>query len=299
MILYNAVKHGRGDRQPLAAGDPRRRAEHRAARLHREPHQRDGLVVAGDGDADPGRRDGGVLVARAGRRLHQARHHGPGDPDPGRHDAPAGPDDSDERAEREPVPGDRRHVDVEPACRGRLGARQGRSPGLDSGGDQVGAHDLVPPGRRQGGRRHAGRSVRCRCRRAARQPGRQPDARLRRVVRRLRRFVGRSAPPDRPEPAQHRRPGHDRHDHDQADRAQRVRQEPGARRLGPGSGGREDHGLGPETGAEPARPGHEQTPRQHEQAPQLLGDDQRPGPSGRPVLRTDHPRPQESPGSTR
>ena len=33
-------------------------------------------------------------------------------------------------------------------------------PDLDAGGDQVGAHDLVGADRRQGGRRHAGRSVR-------------------------------------------------------------------------------------------------------------------------------------------
>ena len=51
------------------------------------------------------------------------------------------------------LPGDRRHVDVEPARGRRLGARQGGASGLDAGDDQVGAHDLGRAGRRQGGRR--------------------------------------------------------------------------------------------------------------------------------------------------
>ena len=53
------------------------------------------------------------------------------------------------------VPGDRRHVDVEPAQRGHLGPDQGSPPRLDTGSDQVGTDDLVGAERAQGGRRHA------------------------------------------------------------------------------------------------------------------------------------------------
>ena len=62
------------------------------------------------------------------------------------HDADAG--DRGRRPARQAVPGDRRHVDVEPALGRRLGARQGGASRLDAGDDQVGADDLGRAGRR-------------------------------------------------------------------------------------------------------------------------------------------------------
>ncbi len=47
-----------------------------------------------------------------------------------------------------------------PHAAGVSAAGQGGSSVVDAGGDQVGAHDLVGPDGRQGGRRDAGRSVR-------------------------------------------------------------------------------------------------------------------------------------------
>ena len=92
-------------------------------------------------------------------RLHQARRHRAGRPDP-RRQHPAARPRWPTRPARTAVPGDRRHLDVQPALGRRLGAGQGGAPDLDAGADQVGADDLVEPGRGQGGRRHAGRPVR-------------------------------------------------------------------------------------------------------------------------------------------
>ncbi len=129
----------------------------------------------------PRRRDGPVLVARSRRRLPQARRHRSGHPDPGRSRArfdrrghgPDGP----------ALPGDRRHLDVEPAFDRRVGPDQGRPPELDPGPDQVGPHDLVGPGRAQGERRDAVRSVRPRSRLDPGRSGDPPDGHLRRAVR--------------------------------------------------------------------------------------------------------------------
>ncbi len=83
-------------------------------------------VGAGHGDADARRRDGRVLVARPAGRLHQAGRHRSGRPGARGHDPAARRDDADQRPARQQLPGDRRHVDGEPARRRRLGARQGR-----------------------------------------------------------------------------------------------------------------------------------------------------------------------------
>ena len=133
------------------------------------------------------RRDGDILVARPDRRLDQAGRHRAGHPGARRHDTPARPDDRGQRPARKPVPGDRRHLDVEPTCGRRLGAREGRASDLDAGGDQVGAHDLVRADRSQGGRRHGRGCVRRRCGLDPGRPGGESDARLQRDVLGLRR----------------------------------------------------------------------------------------------------------------
>ena len=61
---------------------------------------------------------------------------------------------------RAAVPVDLRHLDVEPARRRAVRPAAPGPPGLDGGDGQVGRHDDGPPGRRQGGRGHARRSVR-------------------------------------------------------------------------------------------------------------------------------------------
>ena len=221
---------GRRDRQSLAAGGAPRWPVDGSARLCQHPHEREGDVGAGHAVADARRRDGGILLARAAGRFHQAGHHRPGDPGARGNDAPA--NGQCERPARQPLPGDRGHLDVEPACGGALGARQGRASPLDAGDDQVRADDIGRPGRRQGGRRNAGDAVRRRLRFGPRRPRGQPDARLRRNLRRLRRVRGHSVVPDRPQYRQRGRADDDRPDHDQADGDQRQRQGPGPRDFG-------------------------------------------------------------------
>ena len=63
-------------------------------------------------------------------------------------------------------------------------------PTLDPGGDQVGPHDVVRPGRRQGGRDHPRRPVRHGRRLDPRRPRGRPDPRVRRELRRLQRGRG-------------------------------------------------------------------------------------------------------------
>ena len=89
---------------------------------------------------DVGQRDGSarrrhdvVLVARPGRRLRQARRHRSGNPDPRRPHARPVRHQLRRRSAGPALPGDRRHLDVEPAQRRHRGARQGRASGLDSG----------------------------------------------------------------------------------------------------------------------------------------------------------------------
>ena len=66
-------------------------------------------------------------------------------------------------------------------------------------------------------------AVRRRRRLDPRRPGGQPDARVRRDVRGLRRLGDRSAAPDRPQHRERRRADDDGHDHDQADGDERQR----------------------------------------------------------------------------
>ena len=84
-----------------------------------------------------------LLVARrrpGGRGHHQARRHRARRADPRRQLAVP-------RARRRAgraVPGDRRHVDVEPARRRSVRAAQAGAPGLDAGDGEVGADDDAP-----------------------------------------------------------------------------------------------------------------------------------------------------------
>ena len=106
--------------------------------------------------------------------------------------------------------GDRGHLDVEPALRRCLGARQGGAPGwtpaeiksalMTSSVQSVVKEDGVTP---------AGR-VRHGCRLDPRRPRGQPDARVQRDVRALRRRGQRHAAPHRPEHPEHRRDDDDR-----------------------------------------------------------------------------------------
>ena len=179
--------------------------------------------------------------------------------------------------------GDRRHVDVEPALRGCLGARQGGAPDVDAGGDQVGADDLVA------------------CRRSSRKTAsRRPtpfdmgagSIRADRAVNptlvfneTYADFVAagtRSAPPDRPQHRERRRNDDVRRDHDDADGAQRLR--PEARRSDVASdhaaGRRDDHGVNNDDRCtSPRRVAH------------LPDHDQRSGRRERPVHRPDQPDP--------
>ena len=65
MILYNPINAGRRDRQPLAAGDPRRRAERpRCSPSSTGTPNVKATWAQGTSTRDAGRRDGVVLVAR-------------------------------------------------------------------------------------------------------------------------------------------------------------------------------------------------------------------------------------------
>ena len=138
------------------------------------------------------------------------------------------PTRSTAEARRESLPGHRRHVDVLSARRRRGHSRPCCAPGLDAGADQVRADDDGGHQRRQGGHRHAGRSVRPRCR-AHR--CRQVDLRATPVRRdgqglhSVRQRPGdRSAPqPALDQRARHARPARDRPNGDQRQRAAGAR----------------------------------------------------------------------------
>jgi hypothetical protein len=91
MILTNnsASVHRPRVRQSLPAGDPDPVELRRGPGLRDRPHERDGDVGSGNRSARPGRRDGIVLVSRAGRRLDQAGRDGSGRPGPRGNDAAA------------------------------------------------------------------------------------------------------------------------------------------------------------------------------------------------------------------
>lgn len=91
MILTNnsASVHRPRVRQSLPAGDPDPVERGLGSGLRHRPHERDGDVGSGNRSARPGRRDGIVLVSRAGRRLDQAGRDGSGRPGPRGNDAAA------------------------------------------------------------------------------------------------------------------------------------------------------------------------------------------------------------------
>ena len=103
------------------------------------------MATWAQGTASPAQPDVMASFSSRGptRRLDQAGRHRSGCPGARGHDAAARPDDGRQRAAREPLPGDRGHLDVQPALRRRLGARQGGAPDVDACRDQVGADDLV------------------------------------------------------------------------------------------------------------------------------------------------------------
>ena len=204
MILYNPTAQRHRDRQPLPAGRPPRRAQRRPAGLPRRAHGRHGDL----GHRREGRRAQGdvmaVVLARAARR---ATSSSPTSRPPACRSSPATrptPDRGERRPARRAVPGDRRHVDVEPARwpAPRPWSRR-PTPTWTPGPDQVGPDDLVAPGRGQGGRGHPGRPVRPRRRVAAGRHRRRRRGDHQRERRGLHGIRGRPAGPGRPQPAEH------------------------------------------------------------------------------------------------
>jgi hypothetical protein len=148
-------------RQPRGAGRPP--GQHpgpEGEELHRRCRQAD-RPDRRQAEVDLGVRavDGDLLLAWPGPHLpghHQAGRHRAGRADPGRQLADPRPGERDRRA----VPGDRRHLDVQPARRRCVCADQAGAPGLERGGGQVGADDDCLPVRRRQRPHDQGRSVR-------------------------------------------------------------------------------------------------------------------------------------------
>ena len=165
-------------------------------------------------------------------------------------------------------------------------------PDWTPGDDQVRSDDLVGADGRQGGRRHAGRPVRHGRRLDPCRPRGQPDARLRRDVRRLRRAGERSAASDRPQHRERGRDDDDRLDHDEADGDNVSRQGsgPGGLDRGPGRRRRSSSPTRPKPQGPRRSEERQQDPSEEERDDGHLDHDQRSGGGERPVLRSDHAR---------
>ena len=151
MILYNPTRSDTETDNHFLPAIHLEGPERRAARLPRRPPRRHRDVGHRAEGRRARRRDG----RRSARAARSADFIKPDITAPGVQILAGNTPDADRsglRPARAAVPGDRRNVDVEPAPGRRVGAGQGGPPDLDPGPDQVGADDLLDPGRGQGGR---------------------------------------------------------------------------------------------------------------------------------------------------